>query len=174
MAFFVLAQNDRQTAHTVTGGDKMAVLLQDKDIGSAVDDLLSEADTLFKRALLVNHSSDELIGVDPSAGHGVEMTAAEGQILADELIGVVDDADGTDGVDTQIGPDEQRLGIAVADAADCGVAGHLVENALKLGPERSVFNVVDLPLETDLCIIGCHAAPAGAEVGMVVSAEKDI
>ena len=31
---------------------------------------------------------------------------------------------------------------------------------------------MDLPLETGLLVVGCHAAPAGTQVGVIIGAEK--
>ena len=45
---------------------------------------------------------------------------------------------------------------------------------LKLGAEGGVFNVVDLALKAVLLVVYDHAAPAGAQVGVVVHSEEDI
>ena len=102
------------------------------------------------------------------------MSAAEGEVLFDERLGVVDAADDGNGVGAQVGPDQQRLGVGVADAADGRGALHILENMLKLGAEGRVLDVVDLPLQADLGVIGRHTAPAGAEMRMIVRAEENI
>ena len=73
-----------------------------------------------------------------------------------------------------MGPDQQGLGIAVADAADAAVSVKLRQVLFKLGAEGGVFNGVDLPLETVFWVVDDHAAPAGPQMGVVVHAEEDI
>ena len=100
--------------------------------------------------------------------------AGEGEILLDERFRVVDPADHADGVGPVVGADQQRLRLRVADAADGRKALHLVEDVLKPGAEGRVFDVVDLALQADKGVPGRHTAPAGAQVGMVVGAEKHV
>ena len=73
-----------------------------------------------------------------------------------------------------MGPHQQGLGVRVADAADAAVAVELGDILLKFGPEGGVLNIVDLALEAVLLIVYDHASPAGAQVGVVVHAEKDV
>jgi hypothetical protein len=70
--------------------------------------------------------------------------------------------------------DQQGLGVRVADAADAAGAVEFGHVLLELGPKGSVFDVVDLALESILLIVYDHASPAGTEVGVVVHAEKDV
>lgn len=102
------------------------------------------------------------------------MPAAEGQVLLDEGIGVVDDADDADGIGAQVGADEQGLGVGVADTADGRGALHFVKNVLEFGAEGGIFDVVNLPLQPNGRVIGRHAAPACAQMRMIVRAEKHI
>ena len=92
----------------------------------------------------------------------------------DQRLGVVDGADDANGVGAQIGADEQRLRLAVADTADSGRALHALQNVGKAGTEGSAFNAVDFPLKSDLGIEGGHTRAAGAQVGMVVRAEEHV
>ena len=121
----VLFQDDGDPAQLVPGGNELAVVLQDQDGGSALDHILSKTNALRKAAFLVDESGDQLVGVDLSSAHGFEMAAAEGQILPKQSLGVMNDANGANGVGTQLGPDEQGLGVGVGDAADGGAALHL-------------------------------------------------
>ena len=135
---------------------------------------MDKPDTFGKAALLADEGRHQLGGIDPAPGHGIEMTAAEGQVLVDQLIGIVDDPHRADGVGSQLGTNQQRLGIGIADTADHRGALHFFENMLKLGSEGGVFDVMDLPLQAFLGIPGRHTAAAGAQVGMVIHAEEHI
>ena len=150
----------------------MAVVLQNQNGGRPLDQVLGKTNPFRKGALLIDQGGDQLIGVDLSPAHGIEMAAAEGQVLLQQGLRVVDDADGADGVGAQVGPDQQRLGVRIGNAADGAGALHLVQNAVEFGTEGRIFNIVNFPLETQLGIVGCHAAPAGTQVGMVVRAEE--
>ena len=96
------------------------------------------------------------------------------EILLNQILRVVDDANGSNGVQAQMGADQKRLGIGIADTADAGGAVELGQVLLKLGTERGVFNGVNLTLEPVLGIVNNHAAPAGAKMGVVVHPKKDI
>lgn len=69
---------------------------------------------------------------------------------------------------------EQRLGVAVADAAKARVTTEIRKIALELRPKGRVLNIMDLPLEALFLVKENHTTPACAEVGMVVRAEKDV
>jgi hypothetical protein len=64
--------------------------------------------------------------------------------------------------------------IGIGNAADTGTAAEFGQIIFKFGAEGCVFNVVDLALKALFLIIECHAAPAGAQVGMVVRTKKHI
>ena len=100
--------------------------------------------------------------------------AVVGEVFLDQLLRVVDDAHGGDGVKPQVGPHQQGLGVGVADAADAALAVKLGQVLFKFGSERSVLNGVDLPLEAVLLIVDQHAAPAGPQVGVVVHSEENV
>ena len=70
--------------------------------------------------------------------------------------------------------DQQGLGVGVADAAEAAVAVEIGQVLFKLGAEGGVFDVVDLALEAVRFIVDDHAAPAGAQVGVVVHSEEDV
>ena len=174
VAVLVLSDGHGEPSEAVPGGDQMPALAEDQDGRGALDDALGEADAVGEAALLVDHGGDQLVGVDPSAGHDVEVAAAEGQVLLRQRPGVVDDADGADGVEPQVRADQQGLGVGVGDAADGRVAEHLVAHVLKLRAEGRILNVVDLPLQAVLRIVGRHARASGTQMRMVVCAEKDV
>ena len=73
-----------------------------------------------------------------------------------------------------MGAHEQRLRVAVADAAEPRVAAEVREVPLKLRPKGRIFNVVYLALEALLLVKEHHSAAARAEVRMIVRAEEDI
>ena len=101
------------------------------------------------------------------------MRGARGERLLHQRLGVVDAPDGGDGEVAQMGAHDQRLGLVVGDTADAQVALHVVDIPLKLGAEGRVFDVVDGPLEAALAVHH-HAAAPGAEMGVVVRAEKQV
>ena len=92
----------------------------------------------------------------------------------DQRLCIVDGANDANGVGAQVGADKQRLGLAVADAADGRRALHAVQHVSKAGAEGGTFNAVDLPLKPDLVVIGGHTRAAGAQVGVVVRAEEHV
>ena len=96
------------------------------------------------------------------------------EVVLDELLRVVDDAHRGDGEHPQVGAHQQGLGIAVADAADAALAVEVGQVLLELGAEGGVLDGVDLPLEAVGLIVDDHAAPAGAQVGVVVHAEENV
>ena len=69
-------------------------------------------------------------------------------------------------------PEEALRGRAEALCARLKAVSYT--HLFKLGAERGVFNRVDLALKTVFPVVNDHAAPAGAEVGMVVNAEKNV
>ena len=174
VAVIVSLNDDGKSAHLVPGGNQVSAVLQNQDGGGALNHFLGKADALAEGALLVDHGGNQLVGIDAAAGHGLEMSAAEGQVLLDQLVGIVDDAHRADCINAQLGTDQDGLGIGVGNAADGGSSLHLIQDALKLGAEGGILNVVDFALHADLTVPCSHAAPAGAQVGMVVRTEKHI
>ena len=100
--------------------------------------------------------------------------AVVGEIGFHKLLGIVDDTHGGDGVKSQVGPDQQGLGIRIGDAADAAAAVEVRQVPLELGAEGGVLNVVDLPLEAAGLVVDGHAAPAGAQMRVVVHTEENI
>ena len=91
----------------------------------------------------------------------------------DELGGVVDDAHGGDGIKPQMRAHQQRLRIAVRNTADGAAAVEAVYVGLEFRAEGCGFDVVDLPLEGAAIAHG-HAAPAGAQMGVVIHPEENV
>ena len=81
--------------------------------------------------------------------------------------GVLDRADGDDGVIPEMGTDEQRLVVGVADDPDPGPGVHPVEVGVELGPELGVLDVVDDPDEAVRAEDG-QAAPSWSRGGNVI------
>jgi len=75
---------------------------------------------------------------------------------------------------SQVGAHQQGLGIAVADAADAAASVEVRQIRLKLGAEGGILNVVNLALEAVRGVIDDHAAPAGAQMRVIVYSEKNV
>ena len=172
MAVLVLSQQNRQAAHAVARRND-AAFGENEDGGRSLNHALGIADAVFKGVLAVDESGDQLGGVDAPAGHGVKVGAALQQRFC-KLLEVVDDADGADGINAQVRMDEHGLRVGVADAADAGIALHLGNVAFKFCPKGAVFNVVNISLKAKVGRDAGHAAPADAQVRMVVGPEKDV
>ena len=101
--------------------------------------------------------------------------AVLGEIVLHQGLGVVDEADGHDAVDAQMGADQQGLGIGVADAADAaGAALELGEVVFKLGAEGRVGDGMDLPLIAALVAPDHHAGVPGTQMAVVVRSEEHV
>ena len=164
MSFFVFADEHRCSAELISGGQERSVFFHDQDRRGTFDRVLRELDTADEVALLIDHGCQNFCGVDPSSAHLFEVTAAEGQVLFDQRIQIVDPAYEDDRVGSQVGMDEQRLRICIADASYSCDAAQAADNIFEFRSERRVFNVVDLPFETSLRIIDGNAAPACAQM----------
>ena len=174
MCPLLLAHQHGQTAQPVTGGDDLALLRQNEQGERALDLLLSVENTADQIILLVDKGGGQLGGVDLARTHGHELVAVVGEIALDQLLRVVDDTHRSDGVQPQVGPHQQGLGVRVTDTADAAVAVELAQVLLELGAERGIFNGVDLALKSVLLVVDQHTAPAGAQVRVVVHSEEDI
>ena len=100
--------------------------------------------------------------------------AVIGKVLFNELLRVVDYADGRYSIKTEMRADEQRLRISVAYASNAAAAFEIAKIIFEFRPERGVFDVVDLALKASISIIDGHSAAASAEMGMIVYAEKNV
>ena len=90
-----------QPARPVPRGNQMPLLGQDQDGRRPLDRFLREPDPFGEVALLVNQGRQQLRLVDPSAGHGIKMPAAERQILVDQRLSILNDPGHADGVGSQ-------------------------------------------------------------------------
>ena len=102
---------------------------------------------------MVDKSRNKLAGIDFSAGHGVEMPAL-GEVLIQNLVGIIDDSYYANGIGAQSGADKKRRGVGIVYAADCRKALHLLEDMLKLCTERRIFYIVDVALKTHFGVVG--------------------
>ena len=73
-----------------------------------------------------------------------------------------------------MGADQQGLGVGVADAADAGAAVEFCQVLFKLGAEGGVFDGVNLALEAVFGVMDNHAAPACAQMGVVIHSKKNV
>jgi hypothetical protein len=100
-------------------------------------------------------------------GGGVGKIAFALKCPFDELLLVVDLANGDDPESAHVGAHNQGLGVGVADHADPETAMEAGQFRFELGAEIAVFDIVDGPL--DACAVAhSHAAAPCSQVGMVV------
>ena len=168
------AEQHRKAPHLVARRNNGTVVPEDQNRRGALDDALCEPNALGKILPLVDERRGKLRRVDRSAGHRVEMSAAAGKEFFRQRLGVVYDADDTDRVCTQLGTDEKRLRVAVADTSDGRGPLHFFKNMLEFRPEGRISYIMDDPLQTDFPII-CGKSPAArAEMRMIIRPEKNI
>ncbi len=173
-ALLVLADEHRQAAQAVPGGVD-ALGCEDEDGHGALDLLLGVTDAGDQVVLLVDEGGHQLRGVDLAGAHGHELVAVVGKVALHQLLGVLDDAHGGDGVQPQVGAHQQGLGIRVADAANARLPMEGGQVLFELCTEGSVLNIVNLPVKAcSFFVVDGHAAPAGAQMGVIVRAEEHI
>ena len=97
-----------------------------------------------------------------------------GKGFGNDILGVPDQAHVGNGEHSQVGADQQGLGVGIGNGTDAGGAVHFFQVTFKLGAERGSFDIVDLALKTFLGIVKSHAAALGSQVRVVVSAEENI
>ena len=170
----VRADEHREPAEAVTRGDDAAVGAHEQDGHGPVDVALGVQDAVGKGLALVDEGGDKLRHVDFAGAHGHELVAVVGKIGPHQLLGIVDLADGGDGVNPEVGAHQQRLGIGVADAADAARALEVRQILFKAGAEGGVCDGVDLPVKAVFPAPDRHPGVAGAEMAVVVGAEEDI
>ena len=83
--------------------------VNDQQRERALDHGLGEHDALDQVLFLVDERRDELGVVHRAGAHGHELRATLLEVLLDELVSVVDDADGRDGEHAVARTDQQRL-----------------------------------------------------------------
>ena len=136
VAVLALTDQKRDSPQAIARGDDVTTIFDDQNRRRPLDHLLRKQQALGKVLFAIHQCRYQLGRVDRTARHGVEMTAAEGKIMIDKLIRVVDDTDDANGVHAEIGADDKRLRIAVADASDSGSTLHFQVILFKFGPKR--------------------------------------
>ena len=174
VAVLALTDEHGKSAHAVSRGDDLSLFREDQDRHGAVDDLLGMENAGGEVVLLVDERGGQLGDIHTSAAQREELLALFRKIVLHQLVGIVDDTDRHDGVEAQMRAHEQRLGVAVADAAKARVTAEIRKVALELRPEGGVLNIMDLPLEALFPVKENHTTPACAEVGMIVRAKEDV
>ena len=122
--------------------------------------------------LLVNEGGHQLGGIYLTGTHSHKLLALKVKIFLHQFLGIVDDPHSGNGIKPQMGADQQRLRIGVADTADTGASPEAGQVLFKLGPKGCILDVVDLPLKAPVPVIEDQSPPAGTQVGMVIHAEK--
>ena len=97
-ALLVLAHQDRQPAQLVPGGDDLPLVGEDEQGHGALDFVLGVEDTGHQIIFLIDEGRGQLSSVDLAGAHGHKLMSVVGEILLDQLLGIVDDAHGGDGV----------------------------------------------------------------------------
>jgi hypothetical protein len=91
----------------------------------AVDGFLRVAYTLREGLFLIDQSGRELRGVDFSADMELKCRTPSFKNVSISAPAVVDDADSGDSGFAEMRPEQQRLRVRIADAADAAVAVHV-------------------------------------------------
>ena len=94
--------------------------------------------------------------------------------VGNQIVLVVDLANGADCKSTEVRIDEQWLCIGIGDDTNARVATKLVQLVFELRAEVRVGDIVNASFEAVLLVEGCHTRTACTEVGMVVGAVEDI
>ena len=146
-----------KATQAVACGDDAPFAVHQQQRERSVDDTLRESDAVDEVVFLVDHQRDELGGVYRAGAAGHELLAAAGEVLLDELFGIVDDADRRKGERAQMAAHDKRLRVGVADAADAGIAGEVGQVIFEARAERGVRNRVDFALEALLLVVKYEA-----------------
>ena len=108
----LLADGDGGTAVAVPGGVD-AFRCQEKHGHGALDPLLGVKESVYQTVLLVDQRGHQLRIVDLSAAHAHKVDVAVVIGLLYQLFGIADHPDCGQGIDSQMGTDQQGLGIHV-------------------------------------------------------------
>ncbi len=167
----LFAQHQRGTAQPVTGGVN-PFFSQKQHAAGTLHLCLHAFNAVHEIVALADQHAHEFSGVDLAfAGFGKMNAPIKG--VGCQLGPVVDFRHGGNAESPQVGSDNQRLGIIVADYADALVSLQVRELGLEFRPEIAVFNILD-----GLChapaVFHSHSAPFGAQVGMVIRSVKQI
>ena len=173
-ALVVLPHQYGKTAQPVPGSDDLALAGENQKGEGTLDEVLGVENAGDQVLALVDKGRHQFGGVDLAGAHGHELGSAAGKEPVHQVVRVVDDTHGGDGVNAEAGADHQRLGVRVADAADAGAAVEASQILLEFGPEGGVLNGMNLTLESVLPVEHDHAATPGAQMGVIVHAEENV
>ena len=115
-----MTDNDRRTTPQVTCADD-AVLGEQQHGERAFDLLLRIADSFGQRTLLDNHQSDQLGRIDLAGGELRQVHVVLERFVGQRLqVGYL--AHRSKRETTQMGIEQQRLGVRIGDDSDTGIA----------------------------------------------------
>ena len=169
----MLADEYRQAANAVTGYQN-AVRGHNQDRNGTLDHFLGIVDAIHQVFLHIDQRCHQFGSVDLTGAHGHKLMAMVREIVLNQFVGIVDDANGRDRINTKVRANQQRLGVGIADAAHGNVAFELMQVLFKLGAEGSIFNIMNLAGKALLPVIGYHTAAAGTQMGVIVHAKEHI
>ena len=98
IAFVVFTNEDRQSAHFISGSDDGIIFCQDQNGCGTVNLFLCVEDTGNQIVFLVDQCGDEFCGIDFAGAHCHKLVSMVRKVVFDELISVVDDTDCCDGI----------------------------------------------------------------------------
>ena len=87
-----------------------------------------------------------------------------------QFLDVIDLGNRHDGELTEVGVDDDRLRIRIADDTDPGISHKLVESRLELRTKIRTFQIVNRTCETGFLIICSHTATPGSQMRIIVGA----
>ena len=122
----------------------------------------------------IDEGGHQLCGVDVPAAHLQKVGVPRLEHGVHQLLRVVNPPHGDDGVSAVVGADDEGLGVVIGNTPDAKVALHLVYVLVELGAKGGVLDVVDGPVKAGILPVHRHARTAGAQVGVVVRAEKQV
>ncbi len=169
----VLAADDDRGAAAAVAGGVDALPGQHEQRAGAFDLGQGAADAGLEAVLHVDQRGHDLGRVDVAAAHLGQVDAPLAERLAGQRLGIGHHADRGDGVVAQVGADEQRLVVGVADDADAAAPAQALEVGVELRAELGVLDVVD-DADEPLGAQDGQAAALGPQVGMVVGAVKQV
>ena len=174
VAVAVLPYADRKPPVFIPRRDDGPAVGQSQDQRRPVDLVLRVADPLDEVVLAADVRADQLGRVDGAARHRVELAAVLFEVGAGQFLRVVDDPDERERAGPPRRAHQERLGIGIVDHPDRRRTVHLLEDALELGAEGSVLDVVDLSLKPDLGGERRDTGAPRAEVGVIVGPEEHV
>ncbi len=163
---FLPAEHEGRAADLVPGRVD-AVVPQDQHGHRAVHDILHIANALHQAVPAADQRPDQLGHIDLSVGHFLKMRIPVVVKLPDQPVIIIHLAHGGDGKTPQMRLENDRLRLEIRDTGDPVISGHFFHIMLEFGPERRILDVVDRTVEA-FGAVGGHAAPAGAEMRMVI------